>query len=170
MEKEKDKIKKDEYQKALAAYSIATKVFHKGEYQKAEESFMSFLERYSPEIELADRARIYLEICRKQQKKEKIQLKTFEDFCQYGVIKVNQGEYKEALELLEKALEMKPKEAKILYLMADACCLAGQSELCLEYLKKSIQMDGFFRVLAQNEPDFESFKGDKKFKLITRLA
>lgn len=170
MAKEQEKLKKDEYQKVIAAYALALKAFHKGEFQKAQEMLEAFLEKYTSEIELADRAQAYLEICRKQQKKERIQMKTFEDFCEYAVIKINQGEYEEAIKLLEKALEMKPKEGKVFYLMADAYCLAGQTDLCLDFLKKAIQADGFFRTLAQNEPDFETLKNDKKFKLITILA
>ncbi len=170
MAKEKEKIKKDEYQKALAAYSLAMKAFHRGEYPKAEELLKEFLEKSATEIELTDRAQTYLKICQSQQKKERIQFKTFDDYCQYSIIKINQGEYKEALELLEKAREMKPREGKIFYLMADAYCLSGQIDPCLENLKKAIQLDGYFRILAQNEPDFESLKGDKKFKLITIMA
>lgn len=170
MASEKEKLRKDEYQKAVASYTLALKAFHKGEFQKAKELLEDFLEKYAPEIELADRARAYLDICRKQQKKEKIQLKTFEDFHEYAVFKINQGDYEEAIKLLEKALEMKPKEGKIFYLMADVYCLSGQIDLCLDYLKKAIQADGFFRILAQNEPDFDALKNDKKFRLITIMA
>ncbi len=170
MAKEKEKLKKDEYQKALAAYTLALKAFHKGEFQRAQELLEAFLEKCTSEIELADRAQTYLGICRKQQRKERVQLKTFEDFYEYAVFKVNQRDYEEAIKLLEKALEMKPKEGKVFYLMADVYCLAGQTDLCLDYLKKAIQADGFFRILAQNEPDFEVLKNDKKFRLITIMA
>lgn len=170
MAKEKEKLKKDEYQKALVAYTIVMKAFHKGEYQRTEELLKDFLDKHASEIELADHAQTYLEICRKQQRKERIQLKTFDDFYEYSVFKINQRDYEEALKMLEKALEMKPREGKVLYLMADAYYLSGQTDLCLEYLKKAIQADGHFRILAQNEPDFEPLKGDKKFKLITIMA
>jgi hypothetical protein len=44
-----------------------------------------------------------------------------------------------------------------------------QADPCLENLKKAIQADKFFRILAQNETDFEPLWEEKKFKLITRM-
>ena len=170
MTKEKDKIKKDEYEKALSAYSQAMKPFHKGDYKKADEMLKAFLDKHRSEKELVDRAQIYITICGEQQSKEKVQLKTFEDYYQHGVFKTNQRDYEEALKLLEKAREMKPKEGKILYLMADIYCLKGENEKCFELLKNSIQLDKYFSILARNERDFESLWEDKKFKLITRMV
>jgi tetratricopeptide (TPR) repeat protein len=167
--KEKSK-KKSEFQKVLKAYDQAMKVFRKGDNVKALELMKAFIEKYSSEKEIVDRARIYQTICEARLKKEKINLKTFEDYYQYGVYKVNQGDFEEALKVLDKARQMKPKEAKILYLMADAYCLMEEKEECLANLKKAIQMDKYFSILAQNESDFESLREDKKFKLITRMT
>jgi tetratricopeptide (TPR) repeat protein len=168
--KEKEKVKKDEYQKALIAYNQAMKIFHKGEFAKAAESLTAFLEKHSSEKEIVDRAQIYLKLCNARQKKARIQLNTFDDYYQYSVYKINQGEYKEALKLLEKAREMKPREGKIMYLMANAYLLMGHKDECLSYLRKAIQYDRYFRILAQNERDFQSLWEDKKFKLITRMT
>ena len=170
MTKEKDKIKKDEYEKALAAYSQAMKSFHKGDYKKADELFKAFLDKHGSERELVDRVQIYLTVCEARQSKEKAPLKTFDDYYQHGIFKTNHGDYEEALKLLEKAREMKPKEGKILYLMADIYCLKGDNEKCFEHLKKAIQLDKYFSILARNERDFESLWEDKKFKLITRMV
>jgi len=168
--KEKEKVKKDEYEKAFTAYTQAMRAFHKRDFEKAVELLNAFLDKHASERELVDRAKIYFTICREGQKKEKVQLKTFDDYYQYSVFKINQGDYEEALKLLEKAREMEPQEGKILYLMADAYCKMGQMDQCLEHLKRAIQLDKYFRILAQNEADFEPLWEDKKFKLITRMA
>ena len=155
MTKEKEKARKDEYQKALDAYSQAMRAFHKGNYEKATELLRDFLEKHTSEKEFVDRAQIYLEICKKQQKKERFNLKTFDEYYEYSVYKINQGDYEGALKVLEKAQEMKPQEGKIFYLMADAYCLMGKTEQSLDHLKKAIQLDKYFRILAQNDGDFE---------------
>jgi len=166
----KEKVKKDDYENMLSAYSRAMKLFHKGDYEKAPELLKDFVEKHPDEKEFVDRAHIYMEICMGRQVKEKIPLKTFDDYYQYSVYKINQGKYEEALKLLEKARDMNPKEGKVFYLMADAYCMKNDKEKCLEHLKKAIQLDEHFRILAQNEADFEPLKGDKKFKLIIRLT
>jgi len=162
--------KKDEFQRVLTAYEQAMKVFHKGDFIKASELLKTFVAKYPSEKEILDRAKIYLTICMERMVKEKIQLKTFNDYYKCSVYRMNQGDYQEALKLLDKARQMKPKEGKILYLMADAFCLMGNKEECLDHLKKAIQMDKYFSILAQNEADFENLREDKKFRLITRMT
>ena len=162
--------KKDEFQRVLTAYEQAMKVFHKGDFVKASELLKTFVAKYPSEKEILDRAKIYLTICQARKVKEKIPLKTFNDYYEYSIYRMNQGGYQEALKSLDKARQMKPKEGKILYLMADVFCLMGKKEECLDHLKKAIQMDKYFSILAQNEADFENLREDKKFKLITRMT
>ncbi|UCE22982.1 MAG: hypothetical protein JSV46_12490, partial [Candidatus Aminicenantes bacterium] len=81
--KEKEKIKKDDYEKALSAFNQAVKAFHKREFQRATELLKSFTENFTSEKELVDRAQIYLKICASEQSKEKLSLKTFDDYYQY---------------------------------------------------------------------------------------
>ena len=165
-----EKTRKDAYEKALSSYGDAMKEFHKGKLDKAEEMLKTFLEKYDTEKELVDRAKIYLLMIQEKGKKETVSLKTFDDYLNYGVYKINSGAYEEALKLLEKALEMKEEEGRVLYLMADAHILMGKTEEAMECLKKAFQKDKFYRILAQNEIDFAPIWDDKKFKLISRLT
>jgi tetratricopeptide (TPR) repeat protein len=162
--------KKDEYQKALAAYGQAVKEFHKGEFEKAVESLKGFIEKFPVDKEIVDRAKTYIAIAQKRPKKENVGLKDFADHYRYGVVKINQGDYPGAVKVLEKALEFKEKEGLVYYLLADVHCLTGQADASLDFLKKAIQKDKNFSTLAQNEPDFEPLWEDKKFKLIVKLA
>ena len=164
------KAKKDEYQKALAAFGHAMKEFHKGELEKAAESLRAFIEKFPADRELVDRARIYLTLAERRPRREAVPLKGLEDHFQASVYKINQGDYEGALKTLEKALEFKAEEGRVHYLMADAYMLLNQPEAALENLKKAVQKDKFFSILAQNEPDFEPLWEDKKFRLLMRLA
>ncbi len=165
-----DKTKKDSYEKALSAYGEAMKEFHKGKLDKARELLNSFLEKYDTEKELVDRAKLYLQITREKGKKETISLKSEDDYFQYAVYKINSGDYEDALKLLEKAMGMTENEARINYLMANALVHQGKPEEALECLKKAFQKDKFYRILAQNEVDFEPLWEDKKFKLLVRMT
>jgi tetratricopeptide (TPR) repeat protein len=167
-----DKARKDEYQKALVAYAEGIKEFRKGKFERAAELLQSFIEKFPVERELVDRAKTYLRLSleRSGEAKESVVLKDVEDYYQYGIFKTNARDYEEAQKLLEKALKLAPEEGRIHYALADLFCLMGQSDIGLEYLKKAIQIDKFFKVLAQNEADFEPLWEDKKFKLITRIV
>lgn len=169
MPSEKEKARKDTYQKALTAFEQVMKVFHKGDYEKASELLGAYLEKYDSENELVDRAKMYLKICDGHVKKEKVALKSFDDYYQNGVFRANHGEYEVALEMLTKAQSIEPKEGKIFYLLSSVYCLMDQPEKCLEHLERAIALDSYFAVLAQNEEDFSSLKEDEKFKLITEV-
>ena len=168
MPEEKEIAKKKSFQDALVAYGKTRKVFRKGDFQKAADAIKEFLKEYPSEMELTERANVYLNICKERLNKETITLKTFSDYFQYGVYKMNQGEFKESLKALEKAREKKPKEGKVFYLMANVFCLLEDEKKCLEYLKKAVKKDKFFGLLAQNETNFEPFQENKKFLLITK--
>ena len=117
-----------------------------------------------------DRAKSYLAIAQKRPKKESAPPKGFEEHCRFAIVKINQGDHAGAVKILEKAIEFKEKEGLVYFLLADVHCLMGQADTALDYLKKAIQKDKTFSVVAQNEPDFEALWEDKKFKLIVKLA
>jgi len=167
---EKEKKKIDSYEKSIQSFGDAVKAFRKGNCEKAVELFNTLIEKHASEKELVDRARIYLEICKKVESEKTILLKTFDDFYESGVLLMNQGDYEEALKLFNKAVEKDPNHAKILYFMAAIYQSMGDSDQSLEYLKKSIQIDKYFKILAQNDSDFEALREDKKFKILTKLA
>jgi tetratricopeptide (TPR) repeat protein len=166
---EKEKAKKGTFQTALASYNQAMKAFHKGDYPKAKELLEQFIEKFSSEREFVDRAKINLSICMARLEGDEITLKTLDDYYQFGVYRLNQGNYQEALNALRKAREKKPKEGKILYLLANVLCRMGETDECLDHLKEAVKLDKFFGILAQNETDFYELKEDKRFNLITKM-
>jgi tetratricopeptide (TPR) repeat protein len=164
------RLKKDEYQKVLAAFGQAMKEFHKGDFEKAVELLRSFIEKYPSEREIIDRARVYLALSDKHPRRESVSPKTFDDYCRAGVAKINQADYAGAEKFLERALEFKQNEGLVHFLLADVGCLTGRQDDCLDQLKKAIQKDKIYAVMAQNESDFQVLWEDKKFKVLTRLA
>ena len=164
------RTKKDEYQKVLTAFGQAVREFHKGDLDKAVLLLEEFIDKHPSEREIVDRARTYLTIARSRPKKETVSPKGFDDYYRWSVVRINQRDFEGALKLLQKALDFKEQEGLVYYLLADVHSLMGQAEPCLDYLKKAIQKDKMFGILAQNEPDFEILWDDKKFKLLVRLA
>ena len=145
------------------------KVFHKGDYRKASDLLGAFLDKFDSENELVDRAKIYLKTCDRLLKNEKMALNSFDDYYQDGMIKVNSGEYEEALKMLDQAQALRPNEGKVFFLLSSVYCLLDQPEKCLENLARAVALDSHFAILAQNEEDFNSLKDDEKFKRVTRM-
>jgi len=169
MNKESTKSEKlNNYQKALEVYSKAMSYFHKKDYLKAVELFKEITNKYSSEKEIVDRANLYLSICKNRLEKKEIKLNTFDDYFYYGIYHLNLGNYEKAIELLKEAQKKAPKEGKVYYALADVSAQIGDSESALSYLKKAIELDSFFKILAQNEVDFEPLKENKEFKELVK--
>lgn len=167
-----EKTKKDEYQKALAAFSEAVKEFRKSKWDKAVELFSAFIEKCPAERDLVARARTYLAIAGEHLKepKEIPTPKTVEDFVNAAVYKMNGGATEEAMKFVEKALKTYPEDARVLYLQADLLCRSGQLDAALDSLRLAVQNEKTYRILAQNETDFAPLWDDKRFKAITKTV
>ncbi|MBN2199336.1 MAG: hypothetical protein JW747_05745 [Candidatus Aminicenantes bacterium] len=164
--------KKDEYQKALTAFGEAVKAFRMEKHERAEELLTAFLEKHAAERELVDRARTYLKIIKERVGKpaERLTARNDEDYYLFGVYKMNMGDYEGAQKMLEKAREARPKDGRTHYLLAALACLTGDQEGSLDHLKKAVQLDKYYAILAQNEADFEPLREDKRFKAVTRAS
>jgi len=167
-----EKSKKDEYQKALTAYGDAMKEFRKSKWEKAQEAFGLFIEKFPAERDLVARARTYQSIAaeRFKEPREIPPLKTAEDYANAAVYKMNTGAAEEALKLVEKALKTDPADARLLYLQADLLCRRGRLDESLEALRQAVAGEKAYRILAQNEVDFAPLWEDKRFKTITKTS
>jgi tetratricopeptide (TPR) repeat protein len=165
---EAKQTKKSRYQEAIKAYDKAVKKFRKGELAESGKLFSGLLDKYGTEIELADRARLYLAICAKKKDKTKLVLKSYDDFIAHGIYLMNEGMFNDALKDFSKAGQLEPKEAKVPYLTAINHILAGNKQESLDSLKNAISLDGNYSVMAQNESDFESIWEDEEFKAVTK--
>ena len=170
MTPQKEKAKKSDYAKALAAYAEALKKFHTGKYDTAVELLSKFTETYPNEKELIDRVNIYLNISREHIAPPPAALKSFEDLYQHGVDMMFQGKYSDALDALNKAHTKEPKNGKVLYMLANVSCLNGESKSCLDYLEKAVELDPRIAILAQNEADFDPIKEEPRFGMIIDQA
>ena len=75
-------------------------------------------------------------------------------------------EYDKAMEVLAKALEEHPDEATLLYNLACAESMAGQTGDALEHLRQSVEREERFRELARTDGDFEPIRAEPEFQQI----
>jgi tetratricopeptide (TPR) repeat protein len=72
-------------------------------------------------------------------------------------------EYGKAIEALETLRAETPEDAGILYNLACAQSLSGDREQALEHLRRSVEIDGSFRELAEKDSDFDAIRDDPEF-------
>jgi tetratricopeptide (TPR) repeat protein len=149
------------YQNTLAQFEGAVKLLNDNHFAKARSAFEKLIGTATPD--LAQRARIYLNVCNQRIARPAVHLKTAEDHYNYGVQLANQGMLEEAEEALKKALKLAPQLDYIHYALASTSALRENAEQAMEHLEHAIKLSGRNRYLAQNDPDFSSLTEDPRF-------
>ena len=149
------------YQNALRQFEAAVKLLNENHFAKARGTFEKLVETATPD--LAQRARMYLNVCNQRIGRPAMQLKSAEDHYNYGVQLSNQGMLDEAEEYLKKALKLAPNLDYVHYALASTCALRENAEQAMEHLEHAIGLNGRNRYLAQNDPDFSGLSEDPRF-------
>ncbi len=142
-------------------YEMAVSYMNHQKYEKA----MALFEKTEagPFKELAERARVHLNICRQRLERRTVQLRTAEDHYNYAVAQINAGSLEEAEEHLNRALRQAPKADHVHYALATVQSLRGNIEAALETLKTAIDLEPRNRYLARNDSDFAALCEDPRY-------
>lgn len=137
----------------LETYEEALQAFHGGKADKAEKLFAKIAEECD-QVELAERARQYLEIC--QARQEEDEAKVEDDFLA-AVYEKNRGNFDHALEIARKA-GRSGKDDRFAYLEASVLALDDRLADAAASLEKAIELDAKNRVYAFHDPDFAALR------------
>ena len=149
------------YRETVARFESAVKLFNDGHFAKARGAFERVAGAATPD--LAQRARVYLDICNQRLARPSVNLKTADEHYNYGVQLANRGSLAEAEQYLTKALKLAPSCDYIHYALASTSALQDRAEDALAHLAHAIELNGRSRYLAQNDPDFSSLGEDPRF-------
>lgn len=153
------------------SFEDALGIFKKKDYKNAIGKFQAIVETYKDSeyysvLEIQTRSKVYQNIANSFLNPVKVELKGDEDYLSEGLFNLNSGNPDKALELLAKIESKNKSDAYIKYLMALAHLKKEDTEKCMEYLEQAIKLDAYYKVIAHNEPDFDSFQEDEKFEAI----
>jgi tetratricopeptide (TPR) repeat protein len=73
------------------------------------------------------------------------------------------GDHRAAAEVIRVALERSPDNPPVLYNLACAECLAGDTEAALEHLSRAVAADARCAEWARDDADFDAVRDDPKF-------
>ena len=152
-----------QYQEALASFSAAVELVHRKDYTKAREAFRTIETKHFDELALVDRARVYLKICDAKLAPATETPADLDGLYHQAVLHTNNGQYDQALALLERALAIQPDSAKALYARASAWALKGNAEAAVADLRRAIAAEPGVRYQAANDPDFGPIREEPSF-------
>lgn len=146
---------------SMSRFETALELFSRNQFSKARAIFERL--RENPARELAERARVYWNICEQRLARSAPQPKTAEELYNYAVSLANQGNPEEAEQHLKRALKLSPRSDYIYYALATTYAQREDIEGALESLLKAIELNERNRYQAQNDADFANLLEDPRF-------
>jgi Flp pilus assembly protein TadD len=135
-------------------FDKAMAYFHKRDYGKALDAFQKVTEGPVPEI--SHTALMHIRICQRQLGAASPNLKTPDDFYNFGIALMNKGDLQNASSHLRKAVSGNASADHYHYALALCSAILGDLESSAEHLRKAIALSPQNRVAARNDADFQA--------------
>ena len=149
------------FAQTLLGYEQALKLLQTQKYDKAKVLFEKVIE--SGISELADRAKVHINICNQQLDRIQNTFDTPEEQYDFAVSLMNLGDFVTAREHLETLSTQRPNLDFIWYGLAVLECLTGRTAESLRHLAEAIRINPGNRFQARNDSDFRNMADDPRF-------
>lgn len=138
----------------MRCYEEAYRLFRSQRFAEAKPAFERAIE--GPQRELTHNARLHVSMCERRMQSGQVEFATADEHYNYAIARLNTRELVIARRHFESALSMAPSGDHILYGMALCCGLSGDYQGCYENLKRAIDLQPKNRLVARQDPDFNT--------------
>jgi tetratricopeptide (TPR) repeat protein len=149
------------FSQTVQNYEQALKLLQTHKFEKAKLLLERVIE--SGISELADRAKIHMNICNQQSEEIQNTFQTPEEHYDFAVSLMNLGDFVTAREHLEGLCVQRPALDFIWYGRAVLECLTGRTTESLHHLAEAIRLNPGNRFQARNDSDFRNMADDPRF-------
>jgi len=154
-------VRVDRSPNQLASFESAMRLFHTRQFREARDLFAEAAR--GPGRDVANRAQLHIAMCDRRLQQTTVNLRSAEDYYNYGVALINSRNVKEARAHLEKALEISPAADHIHYALALAQALEGDVANAHQNLKRAIELEPRNRLIARQDADFAPLTSQPPF-------
>jgi tetratricopeptide (TPR) repeat protein len=149
------------FAESLQSYEQALKLLQAQKYDRAKTLFEKVIE--AGVSELADRAKVHINICKQQMDSIQNSFNTPEEHYDFAVSLMNLGDFVTAREHLENLSSQSPNLDFVWYGRAVLECLTGRTSESLQHLAEAIRLNPGNRFQARNDSDFRNMADDPRF-------
>jgi len=136
-------------------------------YAEAADTFEGILGRFPTERALLERVRVYLDLCRRELRKQPPAPRTVEERLTAATAALNDGNETRADELARSVLREDVNHDLAHYLLAAVAARRGATDEALSHLARSIALSPEAGAQARFDADFESLRDHETFRKLT---
>lgn len=143
---------------AVAAFERGFLALQRRQFDRAATAFEAVIGGFADEKDLQERARVYLDLCRRQAGQAAAGPRTVEERVNAATVAINRGTFDEALSLLRGLESENPDSDHVQYLLTVALVSTGAMDEALEHLRKAISLNPENRGLSLTATDLEPLR------------
>ena len=155
---------------AIAVYEQGVRALQAREYGPAAEILQSVIDRYPDEKELHERARLYLNVIRRQTIPLDSTPKSREERVYAVTLAINRGAFQEALAALDALQAEVPDDDRVQYMLAVVHAQRGELSEAVSCLERAVDLNPENRGFASQDADLEPLRRDLQFRTMLERA
>ena len=155
---------------AIAVYEQGVRALQAREYGPAAEILQAVIDRYPDEKELHERARLYLNVIRRQTIPLDSTPKSREERVYAVTLAINRGAYQEALAALGALQAEVPDDDRVQYMLAVVHAQRGELSEAISCLERAVELNAENRGFASQDADLEPLRRDLQFRTMLERA
>lgn len=156
--------RKPAFYEALAVYEGGVRALQRHDFAAGADGFRTVIQRYPEERELVERAKLYLQVCERENARRQPTPQTASEWVYAATVALNAGDQNLALSHLNRALEKSPDSDHAHYIMAVALTDKGDSTAALRHLEQAIALNPDNRSNAIQDPDLSALRNLDAFR------
>jgi len=168
------KVEEKQLKDITKEFTGGIKLFNEKECRQAAKKFAAIIEKYKDSdyysiLEIQARSKVYRNICEARFDPVKIELHDDKDYLYNGIYHLNTGAIDDALERFNYLEKKKFDDPFLYYLLSLVYLKKDNKKACLNYLKTAIDKDEYYKIIAYNEPDFDSLSENEEFSILLNI-
>jgi tetratricopeptide (TPR) repeat protein len=141
------------------------------DYQGASRQFTTIVEEFPVADGLADRARVYLDLCNRELlHRADVSPASLEEQLTAATAALNDDEDERARELAQSVLNVAPDHDLALYIMAAVHARRGSLEAALDFLRRAVAASPDVGAQVRHDEDFDCLRDSAEFQALVEEA
>jgi tetratricopeptide (TPR) repeat protein len=158
------------YADAVMLYERGLQALQYKRYREAAETLKRVIAEFPEEIELHERAQLYIRVCERQIMPPDSTPKTPEEQILAATLALNTGAVDRAIALLNGALQQQADNDAAEYMLGVALASKGDHPGALHHLARAIELNADTRDALRKEPDLEALRETEEFQSMLAAA
>jgi tetratricopeptide (TPR) repeat protein len=158
------------YADAVLLYERGLQALQAKRYREAADTLRRVIAEFPEEIELHERAQLYIRVCERQLAPLDATPKTSEEQVYAATLAMNAGAVDRAISLLTAALQQQTDNDAAEYMLGVALATKGDQQGALQHVARALELNPDSRDAIRKEPELEALRETAEFQALLAAA